>query len=80
MFSVAVAYISDKMGNRGIFLFMLYLLGIIGFSVLLSVNTPGAKYMAVFFCTVGSFPAAAASLTWGLRMQVSSLVEQSPVH
>ena len=62
---VTVAYFSDRIGKRGIFLCMLFPLAITGFAVLMGTTLPGVKYMAVFFCTMGSFPSAAATLTWG---------------
>lgn len=35
-----------------------------GFIVLISTSTPGARYVGTFFAAIGTFPAIALSITW----------------
>ncbi|RPB14106.1 MFS general substrate transporter [Morchella conica CCBAS932] len=66
-FSIFIAWLSDKHRRRGIYLCFCSLLTIIGYAVLVTVDSPNIKYMAVFFAASGAFPLGPGFLSWSLN-------------
>lgn len=66
--AIAIAYVSDRTHRRGIYLAVFSVFAAIGFAVLrFYTATPGIRYMAVFFVTVGAFPGGPGFLSWALN-------------
>ncbi|KAL7271216.1 hypothetical protein RUND412_006042 [Rhizina undulata] len=65
--AILVAWLSDRHRKRGIYIFGCTILVIIGYVILITVNSPNIKYMAVFFVAAGAFPLGSAFLSWGLN-------------
>ena len=65
--AIAVAFLSDKVNRRGIFLAAFTFLGITGFSILRWATDPNIRYMGVFFITLGAFPGGPGFLSWALN-------------
>jgi sugar phosphate permease len=65
--SVFVAYVSDKMKMRGIFLLIPAVIALIGFVILRTVENNNVKYMAVFFAAMGAFPGGPGYMSWALN-------------
>jgi len=58
------AYISDKFKRRGYVNAFNFLLAIIGFIVLETTTTPGARYVGTFFAAMGAFPCIPITIAW----------------
>ena len=58
------AYISDKYKCRGYVNAFNFFLAIIGFIILLTTITPGARYVGTFIVAMGAFPAVAITIAW----------------
>jgi predicted MFS family arabinose efflux permease len=58
------AYISDKYKRRGYVNAFNFLLAVIGFTVLESTKTPGARYVGTFFAAMGAFPCVPITIAW----------------
>ncbi|KAF9731430.1 hypothetical protein PMIN06_003117 [Paraphaeosphaeria minitans] len=65
--AIAVAFFSDKVNRRGIFLAAFTLLGISGFAILRWSTNPNIRYMGVFFITLGAFPGGPGFLSWAMN-------------
>ena len=66
--TIAIAYLSERVGRRAPFLIAFALLATIGYSILLS-NTdptarPGVSYVGVFFAAAGIYPTVGLVLSW----------------
>ena len=56
--------ISDRVGQRELFITGLCCVSGIGYLLLSLVNTPGVRYFSTFLVCGGCFPAAALTFTW----------------
>ena len=65
--AILIAYVSDKVRRRGIFLACATFLPIAGFSILRWSTNSSIRYMAVYFITVGAFPGGPGFLSWGIN-------------
>ncbi|KAK4212153.1 high-affinity nicotinic acid transporter [Rhypophila decipiens] len=65
--AVAVAYLSDKTQQRGIWLASFSVLAVIGFGILRFNDQPNIRYMAIYFVTVGAFPGGPGFLSWAMN-------------
>lgn len=65
--AIGVAFFSDKVNRRGIFLAAFTLLGITGFAILRWATNPNIRYMGVFFITLGAFPGGPGFLSWAMN-------------
>ncbi|KAI1268421.1 high-affinity nicotinic acid transporter [Xylariaceae sp. FL1019] len=61
---LVVAYFSDKVGNRGFFIGGALLFLIIGYSILISVDSLGVRYFACFITVMGIYPTTGMSIMW----------------
>ncbi|KAI8640259.1 major facilitator superfamily domain-containing protein [Parasitella parasitica] len=65
VFCIAAAIISDRFKTRGpILIFAAGPLIIIAFIILLTVETTGVRYMAIFFATCGAFTGSPVFVAW----------------
>ncbi|GAT27174.1 MFS transporter [Aspergillus luchuensis] len=62
--TVAIGFIADRTGQRGICNIAVSLLGIAGFSLLLGANSAGARYAGVFLGAMGIYPAISNTISW----------------
>ena len=67
------AYISDKIKRRGYVNACNFLIAIIGFIVLETTTTPGARYVGTFLAATGAFPGIAITIAWN-----SNNIQDSP--
>ncbi|KAK4458444.1 putative MFS transporter [Cladorrhinum samala] len=66
--AIAVAWASDRTGQRGIWLAGFALIALVGFAILRFVeDNANIRYMAVFFVTVGAFPGGPGFLSWAMN-------------
>ena len=61
---LASAYLSDKLKRRGYVNAFNFMLAVIGFIVLETTTTPGARYVGTFFACMGAFPCIAITIAW----------------
>lgn len=61
---MAIGFIADRTGQRGICNIAVSLLGIAGFSLLLGANSAGARYAGVFLGAMGIYPAISNTISW----------------
>lgn len=59
-----VAYWSDRTGKRAIFLFIVPIPVLIGYSIALATPNNAAGYFAMFLCGIGIFPFNCIMLAW----------------
>ncbi|RVX67765.1 hypothetical protein B0A52_07888 [Exophiala mesophila] len=59
-----ISWASDKLHKRALFLFMVPIPVLIGYSIALGTANIGAGYFAMFMCAVGIFPFNCIMLTW----------------
>ncbi|ODQ55156.1 MFS general substrate transporter [Saitoella complicata NRRL Y-17804] len=66
VWSVALAYFSDKTRKRGLWILISMPFIVIGYALLVSVPTSrtSIRYLAVFFAAFGAFPLGPAFLSW----------------
>ncbi|KAI2818651.1 hypothetical protein CBS115989_4913 [Aspergillus niger] len=62
--TVAVGFIADRTGQRGICNIVVSILGIAGFSLLLGASSAGARYAGVFLGAMGIYPAISNTISW----------------
>jgi MFS family permease len=62
--TMITAYFSDKYARRSIFIIFWLLVSIIGFVILMTVNTLGVKYFAVILTSGGMMPCVATCITF----------------
>ncbi|CZS89472.1 related to permease of the major facilitator superfamily [Rhynchosporium agropyri] len=67
LFSIFIARMSDVYKRRGIFIIGGTSLSMIGYIMLVTVETDSLKYFAVFLAAAGVFPQGPAFLAWGLN-------------
>lgn len=67
LLAIAIAYISDKTRQRGIYTAIFGVIALIGFAILRFHTEANIKYMALFFVTVGAFPGGPAFLAWAMN-------------
>ncbi|KAF8424848.1 major facilitator superfamily domain-containing protein [Tirmania nivea] len=67
IWSIFVAYLSDRTRLRGAYLMLGCVLCIIGYSILITSPPPSIAYLAVFFGAMGAFPGGPGFLSWGLN-------------
>ncbi|VBB78425.1 Putative MFS transporter [Podospora comata] len=65
--AIAVAWLSDKSGQRGVWLGSFACLAVVGFAILRWVENTNVRYMAVFFVTIGAFPGGPGFLSWAMN-------------
>lgn len=65
--AIAIAFVSDKTRQRGLYLAAFTLLGITGFALLRWQTDPNVRYGAVYLCAIGAFPGGPGFLSWGLN-------------
>lgn len=72
VFSIIVAWLTDKFRHRYSFLMLGVVVGVIGYVILLCMDrvSEGIRYMACFFITVGGFISQPITMAW-LSNQVS---------
>lgn len=71
--AIAVAWASDRTGQRGIWLAGFALIALVGFAILRFVeDNANIRYMAVFFVTVGAFPGGPGFLSWAMNSECGS--------
>lgn len=61
---VTVTILSDRTRRRGMWILVVMPFTAIGFAILLSVDTIGVRYFALFFCLMGAFTASPMFLAW----------------
>ena len=61
---LVAAYVSDKYKCRGYVNAFNFGLAVIGFIVLETTTSPGARYTGTFFAAAGAFPAIAITIAW----------------
>lgn len=62
--TVTVGFIADRTKQRGICNMAVSLLGMVGFSMLLGCEAPGARYAGCFLGAMGIYPAIANTISW----------------
>ncbi|RYN16393.1 hypothetical protein AA0119_g13342 [Alternaria tenuissima] len=62
--AIAVASVSDRTKQRGIYLAIFALPAIAGFCIMLWSTNPNTRYGGIFLVTVGSFPGGPGFLAW----------------
>lgn len=65
--AIAVAFVSDKTHQRGVYLGAFTFLGIAGFALLRWNTDPNTRYGAVYLAALGAFPGGPGFLSWGLN-------------
>ncbi|KAK8132024.1 major facilitator superfamily domain-containing protein [Apiospora kogelbergensis] len=69
---VAMSMLSDKAGQRGIFVFVFCCIGAVGYILLATLESTGVRYFSTFLVCAGVFPAVALTFTWVTDNQGSS--------
>jgi MFS family permease len=67
IYAITSCWLSDAFKKRGAFAIVNSCVCIIGFVILITANSNGAKYVATFFACAGSFPSGPAYITWGMN-------------
>lgn len=62
--TVAIGFIADKTGQRGICAIAMAPLAVIGFAILLRDAPAGAKYAATFLAAIGIYPCIPNTISW----------------
>ncbi|KAK1751139.1 major facilitator superfamily domain-containing protein [Echria macrotheca] len=65
--AVAIAYVSDKTKQRGIYLAIFSLIALSGFCVMRWSSDSWTRYGGIFLITVGAFPGGPGFLSWGIN-------------
>ncbi|KAF3810049.1 putative transporter [Colletotrichum gloeosporioides] len=58
------AFLSDKYGKCGFFLFGTNILGAVGYAILIGVSNNAVKYFACFVCTIAVYNGTGLNLAW----------------
>ncbi|KAF5510905.1 putative transporter [Colletotrichum siamense] len=58
------AFLSDKYGKCGFFLFSTNILGAVGYAILIGVSNNAVKYFACFVCTIAVYNGTGLNLAW----------------
>ncbi|GAA5862359.1 hypothetical protein JCM8547_007615 [Rhodosporidiobolus lusitaniae] len=64
IFILLAAYTSHKINQRGSIIILAGLVAIVGYIVLLTTHTPGARYAGAFIAVIGIYAANALLLSW----------------
>ncbi|KAI5785781.1 major facilitator superfamily domain-containing protein [Geopyxis carbonaria] len=67
MWSIFVSWLSDRWQRRGYIIFAHTLLALLGYVLLITVDSPNIKYLAVYFAAAGAYPLGPFFLSWGLN-------------
>jgi len=62
--TVAVGFVADRTGSRGICNITMSLFGVVGFAMLLGSTVPGVQYAGTFLGALGIYPCIANTITW----------------
>ncbi len=65
--AIAIAYVSDKTHQRGIYLAIFSTIAAIGFALLRWQSDVNVRYAAVFLVTIGAFPGGPGFLSWAMN-------------
>ena len=71
IFTIAFGYIADRTGQRGMVIIGVSVFGAIGYIILATTTSVGARYLGCFLAAAGSFPAIINILSWVLNNQGS---------
>ncbi|PYH50708.1 putative MFS transporter [Aspergillus niger CBS 101883] len=69
---LAAAFLSDRLGNRGLVVVGFSTIGLVGYLMLACVhdaNADGVRYAGIWLATCGVFPSLAINITWLLNNQ-----------
>jgi len=69
--TIGSTYVADKLQQRGLTIFVLSLIGGVGYILLATVESVGVRYFGVFLAASGVFPSIANILPWVLNNQGS---------
>lgn len=69
---VVMSMISDRVGQRGPFVFVFCCVGAVGYILLALIHGTAVRYFATFLVCAGVFPAVALTFTWVMDNQGSS--------
>lgn len=61
---ICVSFISDRVGQRGLFIVFLICVGGVGYLLLALFESTAIRYLGVYFITCGVFPSIALNFTW----------------
>ncbi|KAM5350453.1 hypothetical protein ACJ41O_006958 [Fusarium nematophilum] len=64
IFTIGGGFAADKHGQRGIYMIFFCIIAIIGFIILATVESNGAKYFAAFMITCGIYPNVPQGVAW----------------
>ncbi len=64
LLTIAIGYIADRTRQRGLCNIFTSLLGVVGFSMLLSAKSPGIQYAGTFLGALGIYPCIANTVVW----------------
>ncbi|GAA5835461.1 hypothetical protein JCM11251_005240 [Rhodosporidiobolus azoricus] len=65
---ITCCYLSDRIGDRSIFMIPLALIGGIGYIILATVESTGVRYFAIYLCACGIFPVIGLMLPFTASM------------
>ncbi|ERS97938.1 MFS transporter [Sporothrix schenckii 1099-18] len=66
---IGTTYLADRVGQRGLIIAALSIMGGVGYILLATVHTVAVRYLGVFLAAAGVFPAIANILPWVLNNQ-----------
>ena len=69
--TLTAAWLSDRLRQRGLFIFVLSIIGGIGYIILATVQKQGVQYFAVFLAACGVFPSITVIIPWTINNQGS---------
>lgn len=70
LITIGSTYVADRIQQRGLVIFALSLMGMVGYALLASCHSVGPKYFGVYLAAAGVFPSIANILPWVLNNQV----------
>jgi hypothetical protein len=62
--TVAIGFLADRTRQRGLCNIGVSIFGIVGFCMLLGVESAGGRYVGVFLGAMGIYPAIANTIAW----------------
>ncbi|KAI4141577.1 MAG: hypothetical protein L6R39_005277 [Caloplaca ligustica] len=62
--TITIGYVADRTRQRGLCNMGVSLLGLVGFAMLLSAESPGVQYAGTFLGALGIYPCIANSIVW----------------
>jgi len=63
-FCILMAFLSDRAKQRGVFVFGLMVLALVGFIIAMTSDKPGAKYAGIFIAASGIYPGFPGIVSW----------------